>query len=221
MQVIGLQYSFDNGISWSSLNKKTYTKTTNGIIICVKDKAGWIVKYKDGQKINLKIDKVIPTIEADSENGITKWAKNGDYLNMQINDEGESGIQEVLWYREKGTDTWLKNKPKDGAYSHYYIEKQNSGKILEFKVKDNAGNNSRILSVNLKYVDFNAPLFTQVETKGVNVIVRAEDLESGIKEYYDGSKWSLWPEGKKEVVIPFSENTTISAGTIKLKDNVR
>ena len=140
---------------------------------------------------------------------------------MQINDEGESGIQEVLWYREKGTDTWLKNKPKDGAYSHYYIEKQNSGKILEFKVKDNAGNNSRILSVNLKYVDFNAPLFTQVETKGVNVIVRAEDLESGIKEYYDGSKWSLWPEEKKEVVIPFSENTTISAGTIKLKDNVR
>ena len=139
---------------------------------------------------------------------------------MQIKDTGGSGIQEILWYREKGTTTWKKNSSKDGSYNHFYIEKAYTGKTLELMVKDKARNYSKTLEVKLQKIDFDGPKINGIEKNGVNVIVKAEDLGSGIKEYYDGNKWNIWPNGSKEVTLSFKENTTITAGTIKLKDNL-
>ena len=37
-------YSFDGGTTWQKENKKVFSKTTNGIVIVVRDKAGWQTK---------------------------------------------------------------------------------------------------------------------------------------------------------------------------------
>lgn len=213
-------YSFDGGATWQKDNKKTFIKTTSNIVVIVKDKADFQTKYNNGEKINLYIDKTVPTITTNSTQGTQSWAVDGSYIEMTTNDTGGSGIQKAIWYREKGATTWTKNTAKDGIYNHYFIKKENAGKQLEFKTMDNAGNDSKVLELTLNKVDFDGPTISSVTVNSSIVTVKASDSSSGIAEYsVDGGKtWKTWTDGASEVQITYKENTTISAGTIKVKD---
>ena len=218
-------YSFDGGATWQKGNKKVFSKTTNGIVIVVRDKAGWQTKYNNGEKINLYVDKIKPTLQLNTyeEKGINKWvnpqveaSKNRScYIALNPSDgQVGSGIKMQYKYRINGGQ-WQTGYTKNSNNELVYCFKQN-GKY-EFKVEDNAGNESSIYQINITKVDEDCPTISVSGEKG-KLTIKAEDAGSGLSKYtIDGKTWLSWPSGKTEVQIN-KENTTIKAGTIKVKD---
>ena len=218
-------YSFDGGATWQKGNKKVFSKTTNGIVIVVRDKAGWQTKYNNGEKINLYVDKIKPTLQLNTyeEKGINKWvnpqveaSKNRScYIALNPSDgQVGSGIKMQYKYRINGGQ-WQTGYTRNSNNELVYCFKQN-GKY-EFKVEDNAGNESSIYQINITKVDEDCPTISVSGEKG-KLTIKAEDAGSGLSKYtIDGKTWLSWPSGKTEVQIN-KENTTIKAGTIKVKD---
>ena len=232
------EYSLNGGSSWipwetGETLTKDFSSNTN-IVIQVKDKAGNITSYNNGEVLKIKIDKVAPKISIDAKAGIdgTTWVnseqiKNGAYITINSDDGSGSGIEAGYIYRKEGwaEDKWVTNTTTDYLNSdvHYYLTQNEK---VYFRIKDKAGNYSEIMPVTINMVDTIAPTLSvskeiTSDKENYRVTIDASDpkdsnsISSGIKEYsFDGGKtWST--NNYKEYTV----NQTIKAGIIGVRDN--
>mgnify|MGYP003306121190 CR=1 FL=1 len=139
-------YSFDDGKTWQTSNKKTYTQNTTGINVRIKDSSGNIGLY--GQIIDIdKIEKVAPIISSVTGNA-TNWTNQNVTLTVNASDS-TSGIASANAYSFDNGNTWQTENTK--TYN------QNTNEII-VKVKDNLGNISTYSqTINIDKIDKIAP----------------------------------------------------------------
>ena len=208
-------------ITGTKTQTKKITSTTKQAKLTVYDNA-------DNSRaiyVDIQIDKTKPTLQLSSygEKGVSKWvnpqveaSKNRScYISLNPSDgQIGSGIKMQYKYRIDGGQ-WQTGYARNSNNELVYCFKQN-GKY-EFKIEDNAGNESSIYPINITKVDKTCPIIFASGGNG-KLTIKAEDAGSGLSKYtIDGKTWLSWPSGKTGVQIN-KENTTIKAGTIKVKD---
>ena len=176
-------YSFDDGSTWQTSNKKTFS--SNQVVkIKVKDKLG--NTYETSVTIS-KIDKVTPTISGVTGNP-TAWTKGDVTLTITASD-AESGLQSTPYSFDNGA-TWVS--------SNKQVFTQNKDVII--KVRDVAGNITTYNKIVINKIDKNAPTISSVVknpgtwTRGnVTLTVTATDAGSGLHSsaysFDGGSTW--------------------------------
>lgn len=234
--------SFNGGYTWVSWGEEdTFSKTfTNSAIfkIQVKDKAGNITDYNNGETLKINIDKNAPTIKIDAKMGVqgTQWVNSsqignatngGAYITIDCSDGNGSGTIDGFLYRKEGweEDRWIRSTTVDklGSDLHYYLSKNET---VYFKVKDNARNYSEIIQVTINMIDRIEPAISVSKTysadkKSCNIRILASDskdssgIASGIKDYsFDGGKtWETNP------IKNYTENKIIETGMLMVRDN--
>ncbi|MBF4694741.1 cadherin-like beta sandwich domain-containing protein [Fusibacter ferrireducens] len=210
-------YSFDGGTTWQDAKSKVYASNTtiSAGTIQVKDSVGNIATYDTAIIIN-NIDKTAPTI---SSVVASPTETTGGDVTVTVTATDASGIAATGGYSFDGGTTWQDAKSKVYA-SNTTIS---AGTI---QVKDSAGNITTYdTAIVINNIDKTAPTISSVvasptETTGgdVTVTVTATDA-SGIATTggysFDGG--TTWQDAKSKV---YASNTTISAGTIQVKDSV-
>ena len=201
-------YSFDGGKTWQKENKNTYYN--NQIIssgnIKVRDILGNITSYNKEIVID-KIDNIKLKII-----NVKYSVPEETYTNKDI--DVKVFVNKKIKIKNK---EWSVSSDGKSLTKIYKNNTAKNGEKIEI-IDENTGNKIETI-IKIQNIDKEAPQFSTVEVQGKNVIINASDNTSGIKEYFDGTKWNCWPAESKEVKIKFLKDTTLSAGTIKLKDN--
>ena len=222
--------SYDGGKSWKNIRTATINiQSSQTVSIQAKDIAGNI----STNNVNVNIDNISPVVTIQGSNGITNWVNNsmigdettdGAYITIKTTDEGGSGVVTGYQYSKNKT-TWVtvENTNK------YYLS---DNETIYFKSKDKADNYSNIVTLTIDKVDKIAPIIKTVKKEvsdnkeKVTLIINAKDesgknlVKSGIEKYsVDGGKnWKNWTENASEIRVEYTENQTINANSIIIKD---
>ena len=201
------EYSFDNGATWQTGRTKSFS--ANGTInIKARDNEG---NESNVHTVNInRIDKTAPTLTV--AGNPTAWTNQDVTLTVTGSDAG-SGIATSNGYSFDNGATWQTSNVKQFS----------ANGTIRIKVKDIAGNESSVSTVDITRIDKTAPTITGVAgnptawtNQDVTLTVTGSDAGSGIAtasgySFDDGATWQT-SSAKK-----FTANGTIK---IKVKDAV-
>ncbi len=190
-------YSFDGGLTWQSENSKSFSKNQ---IVSVKVRDN-VLNESEEQKINItSIESAIPVI-----NNVVANTDNWTTQDVVLTVSASSNSTELFYSFDNGS-SWQS--------SNSYTVKQNG--VFNVIVKDVFEHKSSVYKKEVKNIDKTAPTFYAVQNVFNNrslVVVNAEDVGSGIKDYSfdNGITWQT--QNTKE----FNQNQTLN---ILVRDNV-
>jgi len=175
-------YSFDGGQTWQSASTKTYTETTENVVVYIRDNAG----NKTGPFVlNINIDKDSPTIDSASGNP-TEWTKDDVTLTVNASD-GAAGLAAEA-YSFDGGQTWQAENTK--TYT------ANTADIV-IKVRDAAGNISTFDALSIAMIDKVRPDITHWSISGNAEEWNTSNVSSTVSVSDDKaiSKWQYSIDG--------------------------
>ena len=196
------KYSFDNGSSWQTSNKKSFS-TNQTVKIKVKDLAGNI---SDVTTVKItKIDKTAPTISKVALSS-TSWTNGSVKVTVTASDSA-SGLAAKAYSFDNGS-TWQANNYKSFS---------SNTSTINIKVRDAVGNIATYSSnpVKISNIDKTPPTASasaDVTSASVKITVTASDASSGLHSTaysFDGGAWQ-----SSNVYL----NDSAEAVTIKVRD---
>ena len=200
------KYSFDNGSTWQTSKKKTFTKNQT-VYIKVKDLAGNI---SDAKTVKItKIDKTAPTISKVAVSP-TGWTNGSVKVTVTASDSA-SGLAAKAYSFDNGS-TWQADNYK--SYS-------SNNSSINVKVRDAVGNITSYGSnpVKITNIDKTAPTISSVSgnpttctNSNVTLKVTANDTGGSGVAGYSFDNGSTWQTSNAKT---FTSNQTVN---IKVKD---